>query len=471
MASRLTRFIVIESVSNNGHHAVRETTNPNAVIMRNESVFSTLIKIEAERATSNNAYIHLRFCNTNRYWQRNSSSDAIVAQSNKPSEDMSDRSCTLFEATVTGPDTFFLTHIQTGWRVVILSNTTAFHLSPPSSVSANDGLLRFVNWDSLVHLPTHVAFQGSNDDFLKGIWAENAQFLQFASSDPNELISNHRVQLMPDGHVRIYSDYFTRWWRFHNDWIWASTMDPSIDDRNLLFWPIKVDNNTIALRSVGNNRICQLHSWGNINRCLNAAVTTITNEARIRVHELVLNRSIYNVRYRMEDARIYGETPYVAGTTTAANFSNEQGEVAVQITYQDSSSYTFSRSLSLTAGVTTTISAGVPLIAGATIEIGYQVNTTFEWGESRSRTTSVTATGTIPVPARSVASVRYVATMGTCDVPYSYTQQERSSTTGQITELDYDDGLFTGVSCYNFNFVVEKTTPLNHPSLNFALPN
>ncbi|XP_047949406.1 natterin-2-like [Salvia hispanica] len=184
-------------------------------------------------------------------------------------------------------------------------------------------------------------------------------------------------------------------------------MNPSNDDRNLLFWPIKIDNNTIALRSVGNNRICQLHNWGNINRCLNAAV------------ELVLNRSIYNVRYRMEDARIYGETPYAAGTTTASNFSNQDAEVGVQITYEESSSYTFSRSLSLTAGVTTTISAGVPLVAGGSIEISYQVNAAFEWGESRTRTKTVTATGTIPVPARSVASVRYVATMGTCDVPYS----------------------------------------------------
>lgn len=234
---------------------------------------------------------------------------------------------------------------------------------------------------------------------------------------------------------------------------------------------MKLDDNTIALRSVGNNRFCKSHAWGSINRCLNAAVDTIVNDARIRVHELVLDRKIYNVRYRMEDARIYGETAYVAGTTTATNSSNEQGEVAVQITYEDSNSYTFNRSFSLTAGVTTSITAGVPLIAEATIEIGYQVSTTFEWGESKTRTMAVTATGTIPVPPRSVASVRYVGTMGTCDVPYSYTQQERSSTTGQITELDYDDGLYTGVSCYNFNFVIENTKPITHPSLNFALEN
>ncbi|KAG6423405.1 hypothetical protein SASPL_113800 [Salvia splendens] len=53
----------------------------------------------------------------------------------------------------------------------------------------------------------------------------------------------------------------------------------------------------------------------------------IVNDARIRVVE-------DNVKYRT-----YGET--------ATNFSNEQGEVGVQITYQDSSSYTFNRSLSL----------------------------------------------------------------------------------------------------------------------------
>ena len=175
--------------------------------MRNENVFSTLIKIEAERTTTNNAYVHLRFCNTNRYWQRNTGNDAIVAQSNKPNEDMSDRSCTLFEAIMTGPDTFYLTHIQTGWRVVILSN--AFQLSRVSLGYA--GLLKFMNWDSLVHVPSHVAFQGFNDSYLRGVWAENAQFLQFSSNDPNERSSNHQVQLMPDGHVRIYCQHFTRY--------------------------------------------------------------------------------------------------------------------------------------------------------------------------------------------------------------------------------------------------------------------
>ncbi|KAL1562272.1 hypothetical protein AAHA92_04867 [Salvia divinorum] len=93
---------------------------------------------------------------------------------------------------------------------------------------------------------------GSNEA-TKGVWAEQAQFLQFSSDDPNLLVSNHRVELMPDGHVRLYSEHFTRYWRFHNDWIWASTLTPSVNDINLLFWPVKIDNNTIALRSMGNN--------------------------------------------------------------------------------------------------------------------------------------------------------------------------------------------------------------------------
>lgn len=72
----------------------------------------------------------------------------------------------------------------------------------------------------------------------------------------------------------------------------------------------------------------------------------------------------------------------------------------------------------------------------------------------------VSAKGVVRVPARSKALVYYVGTMGTCDVPFSYTQKDRSATDGRIVYSNFTDGIFTGVNCYNFQFVIHKTTPL-----------
>ena len=244
------------------------------------------------------------------------------------------------------------------------------------------------------------------------------------------------------------------------NWIFADSDDITANNKDTLFWPIKIEGSTIALRNAGNNNFCKRLSDDGMDNCLNAAVSSLTNETRLQVQELVMERKIYNVRYRMEDARIFGETPYAAGTTTATNYEDKEGSVSVEIKYTNETSYSFSRSVSITVGVTSTITAGIPGIGEESIEIMSQINTTLEWNNTTTNSVEIKATGWVPVPAKSVAVVHYVGTKGTCDVPFSYTQQDRSSTDGKITETDQIDGVFTGVNAYNFSFIVEKSEPL-----------
>lgn len=110
--------------------------------------------------------------------------------------------------------------------------------------------------------------------------------------------------------------------------------------------------------------------------------------------------------------------------------------------------------------MTTSIEFGIPLIEKGTIEVSYEINTTLEWNNTTTSTISVKATGTVPVPPMSVATVSYVGTMGTCDVPFSYTQRDTSSTDGKIIQSEQIDGVFRGVNAYNFSFVIDKTEPL-----------
>ncbi|XP_047961725.1 natterin-1-like [Salvia hispanica] len=197
-----------------------------------------------------------------------------------------------------------------------------------------------------------------------------------------------------------------------------------------------------------------------IENCLAPVATTITKETILQVQELVLSRKIYNVRYQMEYARIFDEAPCVAGSSTLIN--NEDGESTLQasVTYTDQKSYSFTRSLSLSAGISSTIEAGVPFITKASITVDYHINGAFEWGETTTTSTSVTGTAMVPVPAKSSVTVDFVGTRGTCNIPYSYTQEDKRSSDGKVVYTNLYDGIYTGVSYYNFSFTVRETKAL-----------
>ncbi|KAL1538263.1 hypothetical protein AAHA92_27027 [Salvia divinorum] len=454
MATTALPKLAVLNVPKSGANTYVYRKDDGSVVDGNDDMFSELVKIEIEQSKADVNRVHLRFCYNNKYWQKKADDDSIVAISNKTEEDTTKPSCTLFEPNLQS-DVLYLTHVQTGWRVMMNNSTRAFYVDKNSFGVP----LGFVDWETLVKLPSHVAFKGDNGQYLKAYHGDY-YYLQFGSDDPNSILSGHQVTLTQDGHVRIKSDFFNLFWRRDTDWIKADSDDNTANNIETLFWPVKVENNTIALRSAGNNDFCKRLSLHGKTSFLSAAVATITTEAKMEVQELVNEREIYNVRYRMEDARVYGETPYLAGTTSVTNNADEAGSIAVTLQYADTTSYSFTRSVSITAGVTAKITAGVPGIGEGSIEITTQISTAFEWNDTTSVTKEVSATGTVPVPAKSSAVVHYVGTKATCDVPFSYTQKDRSSTDGSVSETNQIDGVFTGVNCYGFQFTIGKYEPL-----------
>lgn len=67
--------------------------------------------------------------------------------------------------------------------------------------------------------------------------------------------------------------------------------------------------------------------------CLSAATSSITMAARVRVKELVVERKIYNVKFRMEVARIFHEMHFVAGTSELVNHTDADVFEPVSVTY------------------------------------------------------------------------------------------------------------------------------------------
>ncbi|KAG6403232.1 hypothetical protein SASPL_135449 [Salvia splendens] len=116
----------------------------------------------------------------------------------------------------------------------------------------------------------------------------------------------------------------------------------------------------------------------------------------------------------MEDSRIYGKTPFLAGSTMLTNDMDHEN------TMTDEKSYLFTRGVTVKTGVETSIKTKVPWITEAGIKVSFEISRSFQWDETTKTTTTVSASGTVPVPAKSRAVVDYVGTIGTCNIPFSY---------------------------------------------------
>ncbi|KAJ9158812.1 hypothetical protein P3X46_024358 [Hevea brasiliensis] len=467
MALELPQFAVITTKSLKGRYAhyMTENEEPRGYVnCREEDIFSPFVKIELERKNIDRKYVHLRFCCGNKYWARrgqgSSTNDMrIFASSNQPEADTSKWSCTLFEPISHSDGYFHLIHVHSGKRLRISASTPARLYVDDNDRGTSDAFydFSFINWDTLVILPKHVAFKGDNGKYLKAIRFGSHEYLQFSSDDGNEEATAYEVTNNPDGHIRISSKVYGKFWRLSPSWIWVDSTDTSGSNVDTLFWPLKVNDNTIALRNAGNERLCKRLTTEGKTDCLNAAVSTITTEARLQVQELVLERHLYDVVYRMEDARIFDERPIVAGTGTASNNTKQASEYTITVLYEDTSSYTFSNSLSIMTGVRTTIQTGLPCIFEGKIGVTAEVTNSLEWNRTTKETKKAEAAYKVVVPSMSSVRVDYVATRGTCNVPFSYTQRDRRSTDGSFDIRQHVDGVYSGVNCYSFHF--EQTNP------------
>ncbi|XP_050227880.1 uncharacterized protein LOC126677353 [Mercurialis annua] len=468
MASTLPQSIVMRSSASQRH--LRFITEPAGqrgyVTSWEENVFDPFVKIMVERAEVDSRFVHLRFFHTNNYWARASldrNNSWILANSNQPEEDTSKLSCTMFEPiTLDTNGTLSFRHVQSGGRVRVNPGGSSLNIFVEDDIVpfVNHISFTFIDWDSLVILPKNVAFKGSNDMYLRARVINRNNFHQFSSEDPNDETAGYEITLHPNGFIRVKSNYYDRFWRRSPNWIWGDSTDNVGRDVDTLFWPVKVDGNIIALRNSGNNRFCSLLTADGNANCLNAAVNTITREARLAVEELVLDRSIFNVRFRMEDARIYDEQASIAGVASPINSSEIEATLTVRIGYEDTSSYSFSNSLSISAGVETTIRTGFPRIAEGEITVSSEITKSFEWDRTTTETKHAEASFEVVVPPKSRVIVQFVSTRGTCSVPFSYTQRDRSSTNGQFINTDRVDGIYTGVNYYSFHFEKHAIEPL-----------
>ncbi|KAL8458484.1 hypothetical protein ACS0TY_035289 [Phlomoides rotata] len=467
--THIPQFIVIKPVICKTYVCYESGTESHHLYCKGKSVFDEHTKIKLEKAKNSTVYYHLRFSHSNTYWAKCGDDKWIVAVSKKPNENISDSSCTLFSPTIDEKGVLRLTHVKSGKRVQTDSSSSRVYVDEDEDEDDDNGdgeknsdsyCFTYLDWEVLVKIPKRVAFRGDNGKILKAVTYGNLNYLQFASTDGNDGYSAQEVVLQPDGHLRIKSVYYGKFWRLSPGWIWGDSSDHSGDNVDTLFWPVKVDSQTIALRSCGNNKFCKRLTADDKTDCLDACVSEITNEAKLIVEELVLQSDVYNVKYHMKDARVFEEAPYLAAVGVADNRSDETSTFSIKVVYEVTESTTFTHSYSLKLGTKTTFKAGVPCIVEGKIEASAEFTGTLAWGSTTAVKKGAEATLSVKVPAKSRAKVNYVGTHGKCSVPFSYTQKDKSSEDGNFVTTHHNDGIFYGINYYSFRFGQPAVEPL-----------
>uniref|UniRef100_A0A7C9FFP9 Agglutinin domain-containing protein n=2 Tax=Opuntia streptacantha TaxID=393608 RepID=A0A7C9FFP9_OPUST len=301
----------------------------------------------------------------------------------------------------------------------------------------------------LVILPRHVAFKGDNGNFLQARTIERHPYLQFSSHDSRNAACQMEVFQNPDGTVRIRSKHFNRFWRRSPNWIWADSTDTSNNNRDTRFMPVRVDSHKIALRNLGNNRFCSRLTTEGKTSCLNADSTTARLEATLGVEELVLSREIYNVKYRLQDAKIYDERVLIMATATTSNMTQQTSTHTFRFAYKDTTTTTWQASVSAGLSVRATFKTGIPFLARGKLTISAEISGTYEWGKTTEVTREIERTDQVGVPPMTQVTANLLASAGKFDVPFSYTQRDILIDGTEVIYRDKNDGVYSGGNNYN----------------------
>ncbi|XP_002519553.2 uncharacterized protein LOC8284546 [Ricinus communis] len=434
-----------------------------------EDIVSPFAKFKVETATKSADFVHIRCCFSNKYWRRNNEEgDYIIAAADKPDEDESKWSCTLFKPIQFLDDkTFRFQHVQLGHNVWFNRSANEYRgcliarYSVPELAGAD--LFTVTNWESLVILPKHVVFKGDNGKYLRYRGEGGDDHMEFGSDDIGATKVANEVFTNFDGSIRVKHDYNGKFWKATPNWIYPVSTDTSATPETS-FWPVNLQkDNLIALKNLGNDRFCRRTNYGGTVDCLAAAswATTIDLEANLAVEEPLVARDIYDVDFHLDDIRVYNEQVLVMASDETTNQSDtEIKDSALALAYEDTRTSSYKTSTSVKTSVEMSFSATIPIIEGL-LDIGLSSSFSVEfgkkysWGDEKKKTNKLSATIKVVVPPRTKVKVELVATKGVCDVPFSYAQRDTLTNGKQITYVK-DDGVYTGTNYFGFDFVVKE---------------
>uniref|UniRef100_A0A0D9XU75 Agglutinin domain-containing protein n=1 Tax=Leersia perrieri TaxID=77586 RepID=A0A0D9XU75_9ORYZ len=448
-------------------------TNKSFLDANGEDCISPYTRFYLEPSKQHDGLVHIRCCYNNTYWavqeQLQDGAGWIIGTANEPEDDLSKASCTLFKlipASDDSPDSIRFLHAQLGKHACTFSssdiankNLTGSYMHVAGQADNNFNTYTVIDLSQQKNLPKYVTFWGNNWKYLSARKIEGYNYLQFASEDIGDPTVINTTFTNNDGTVRIKSNHFGKFWRRSPNWIWADSTDTSNRNRDTLFKVVKAGE-FFALRNMGNNNFCKRLTTEGKTSCLNAAVSTISAEAKLKVEEAVISRRIYNVDFDLSKARTYGKRALIMSTASALNLTTVNNKATLTLDYQETDKRTWDSTVSWKLTAEASISAGIPMIGEASVTVTNEFNGEYKWGSTLEKIIKQNVQYEATIPPKTRVTVSLIATQGSCDVPFSY-KQEDVLYDGRTVTYTMNDGLYTGVNCYDFKYETSEQKMAN----------
>ncbi|KAK9741466.1 hypothetical protein RND81_03G108300, partial [Saponaria officinalis] len=395
---------------------------------------------------SRDGLVHIRSLATNKYWVRSSAEGYwIMANASEPVEDESAWNCTLFRADITGSDSYEAKfyHVQSKTTVGIPNDDSARKMFLCIDPSATEAISIAIDLDTLPILPKYIAFQADNGLFF------DYSTQGFTSSDIGIDTVMNETEINKDGDIQIkQKGAGGLYWGFTSDVMYPIPNLPDLKEKTL-FSVVKLKgNNTIALRHL-------------------PPTSSVDEESQFQVVECAFSRTVQVLEFDLDKSRIYNMSPISSATHTYDNPTDEEQEATMNLSISTTKTSTWNNSVSVGLGVETTFKTGVPFIAEGSITVSAETSYSHDFGGTVEEAQEVGDTYTFKVPPMTRVTGRGVATKGTCDVPFSYSQVDHLPD-GSIERTTLSDGVYTGVNAYNFYHDVHYEEVPEELKLKFA---
>ncbi|CAN0922664.1 hypothetical protein LINGRAHAP2_LOCUS33174 [Linum grandiflorum] len=440
-------------------------------------VWNPLSRFEVVPSTAHPSMVHIRSCYNNRFLKRklDHKYPLIAAGEDEASEHLMQSSTLFLPEFLSYQDdepagTLRLLHLESVKYVQWthygsqLEYTWVDEWSPIHYRPDGVNLFQVIDWESLVVLRKHVAFKGDNGRYLGLVFEETGAALRFVIDDEGDKSIVNEVVDLPDGTYSIKNVSLGAFWRVdvETGYIWADGDSSSVDS---IFGPVKVNDNTIALRNLNNNMFCTRYT-NQIADGLNANQSQILETSHLALTELVTSRRIEDIKFNVPDGWVdnYKWTILLNPGEEVSNDTMKPQTLKVKIPYKDKRTSTWrSTSSTLKLGPNVEIHpVKIPQVTDSfTIEMtAPPFKPSYVWGDEESTVEQwAEKVHEVVLEPMTTATLSLRAVVVSCGVPLSYTRYDVLDETTRKEEVHVMvDGLYTGTNYANF--MVDVSTPM-----------
>jgi hypothetical protein len=320
------------------------------------------------------------------------------------------------------------------------------------------GKVLLIDVTEQIILPPYVSFKGENGLYVRVLPGEYTTNLKFDSNDNEDISTTFSTLNFADGYVYLKSEFNGKIVEYHHE-IKAFSAEHDTRDTMNAFRVLKFGD--FFVLQAHSKRFCQLLRGDDYGRDLYffATADRIVDCTKLTLEEPVLNREIYNIEYhRTDHARVYDTTIMNLATATAINETSEENTVKSTMSITTTASTKHDSTTAHKTNVSGSITGGLTFkVVSASVEVQYgkEDSEAKIWGTETKTEKKQEIVYEVTVPANKKVTVTVTAKQAKCNVPFSYTQRDMLLT-GEMRIYNYEDGLYTGINCFDLSYETEE---------------